>query len=97
MGTAHFALAMAMVSTGEWSLDAFRFARENLPPDKYLAHLAKNYYEIHLAALERLTVEHGLVTPQEISAGRSLHSAKPLAPGSRHSRGLRRVCARTRR
>lgn len=40
-----FALALAMGATGGWSLDAFCFARENLPPDKDLACLAKNYYE----------------------------------------------------
>lgn len=73
-----FALALAMGATGEWSLDAFRFARENLPPDRYLACLAKNYYELHLAALTRLLAEHGLATPDEIAAGRSLHPAKPL-------------------
>jgi len=38
-----FALTLAMGATGEWDLDASRFARENRPPDEYLD---KSYYEI---------------------------------------------------
>ena len=46
-----FALTLAMGATGEWTLDASRFARENRPPDDYLD---KTYYEIWLAGLQRL-------------------------------------------
>jgi nitrile hydratase beta subunit len=70
-----FALTLAMGATGEWGLDATRFARESLPPDEYLS---KNYYEIWLAGLERLLAECGLVAPDEMDAARSLHPAKPL-------------------
>jgi nitrile hydratase beta subunit len=63
-----FALTLAMARPGGWTIDASRHARESLPPARYLA---ASYYEIWLAALERLMVERGLVTPAEIEAGRS--------------------------
>src|SRR2546421_1724506 len=71
-----FALTIAMGATGEWSLDAARFARESLPPAEYLS---KSYYEIWLAGLERLLAERGLVAPDEITAGRPLRPAKPVS------------------
>jgi nitrile hydratase subunit beta len=70
-----FALASAMGATGEWSLDASRFAREDLPPVEYLS---RTYYEIWLAALERQLEEHDLVAPDEIAAGQTLRPAKPV-------------------
>jgi nitrile hydratase len=69
------ALTLAMAATGEWTPDAARFARENRPPAEYLS---KSYYEIWLAGLEQLLVEHGLVTPDELRAGRSLQPAKAV-------------------
>lgn len=69
------ALTLAMGATGEWNLDASRFARESRPPSEYLS---KTYYEIWLAGLERLLAERGLVAPDEIAAGRSLQPAKPV-------------------
>ena len=42
------ALTLAMGATGEWNLDASRFARESRPPSEYLS---KSYYEIWLAGL----------------------------------------------
>jgi nitrile hydratase len=70
-----FALTLAVGATGEWNLDASRFARESLPPGVYLS---KSYYQIWLAGLERLLAERGLVGPDEIAAGRSLQPAKPV-------------------
>lgn len=69
------ALALAMGATGEWTLDASRFARENRPPVEYLS---MTYYEIWLAGLERLLVDHGLAIPAELAAGRSLQPTKPV-------------------
>lgn len=37
------ALMLAIGATGEWNLDASRFARESRPPSEYLS---KSYYEI---------------------------------------------------
>jgi nitrile hydratase beta subunit len=71
-----FALTLAMGATGEWNLDASRFARESRAPDDYLA---KSYYEIWLAGLERLSAERGLVAPEEMAAGRALKPARELS------------------
>ena len=70
-----FALTLAMGATGEWNLDASRFARENQAPGDYLA---QTYYELWFGALERLLAERGLVAPEEIAAGRPLHPVKPV-------------------
>ena len=71
-----FALTLAMGATGTWSLDASRFARESLPPATYLS---SSYYEIWLAALERQLADHGLVTREELEAGRALAPPAPVA------------------
>ncbi len=71
-----FALTLAMGATGEWNIDASRFARESLRPAEYLA---KSYYELWLAGLQRLVGECGLVTPEELAAGRALEApARPV-------------------
>ncbi len=71
-----FAITMAMGMPGGWNIDMSRFARENRPPEEYLS---KSYYQIWLAGLERLMLERGLVTADEIEAGKPLHPAKPVA------------------
>ncbi len=70
-----FALTLAMAMPGGWNIDMSRAARENRPPQDYLS---KSYYEIWLAGLEKLTVERGLVKPDEIEAGRALHPPQPV-------------------
>jgi nitrile hydratase subunit beta len=70
-----FALTLAMGATGEWTLDASRFARESLAPARYLS---STYYEIWLAGLERQLAERGLVAPDEIEAGRALRPTPPV-------------------
>ena len=59
---------------GPWNLDQSRFARESLPPSTYYS---STYYEIWLAGLEKLLVDAGLVTEQELKAGRSLSDSSP--------------------
>jgi nitrile hydratase subunit beta len=71
-----FALTLAMGATGEWNLDASRFARENRPPGEYLD---MTYYEIWLAGLERLVCDRGLVSERELEAGRPLGPPRPVA------------------
>ena len=71
-----FAITLAMGMPGGWNIDMSRFAREDRPPEDYLA---KSYYQIWLAGLERLLLERGLIAPDEIEGGRSLHPAKPVA------------------
>jgi nitrile hydratase len=70
------ALTLAMGATGQWNIDQSRSARESLPPPQYLA---KSYYEIWIAGLEKLMAERGLVGADEIAAGHALHPAKPVA------------------
>lgn len=63
------ALTLAMGAAGRWSIDASRHAREGLPPARYLS---SSYYEIWIAALERLLVSSGLVGADELATGRAL-------------------------
>lgn len=79
------AMDLAMRATGEWGVDVARFAREREPPEQYLA---ESYYERWLGGLERLLLERGLVSEEELTAGRSLTPGQPLpgkvvAPNSR--------------
>jgi len=71
-----FAITLAMAMPGGWNIDMSRFAREDRSPPDYLG---KSYYEIWFAGLERLILERGLVTSDEIAAGKSLHPARPVA------------------
>ncbi|HSG95718.1 MAG TPA: nitrile hydratase subunit beta [Afifellaceae bacterium] len=71
-----FALVMAMGHAAAWHIDTSRHARERTPPAEYLA---SSYYQIWLAGLERLLVEHGLVSEEEIAAGKSLTPPAKLA------------------
>ena len=64
-----FALNMAIGVAGIWNLDAFRFARESLPPPQYLA---TSYYGLWVVTLENMMLAHGLATPEELAAGHAL-------------------------
>jgi len=70
-----FALTLAMGATGEWNIDMSRFARENRAPADYLS---KSYYELWAAGTEQLLLERGLVSADEITAGRALHPSRPV-------------------
>ncbi|MYW71956.1 nitrile hydratase subunit beta, partial [Pseudonocardia sp. SID8383] len=63
------ALTLAAARPGGWSIDESRHSRESLPPPVYLT---LTYYEIWLAATEKLLVTHGLVGADELDAGRPL-------------------------
>ena len=69
-----FALTLAMGASGQWNLDMSRAARESLPPARYLS---SSYYEIWHAALERLMLERGLVSAQELADGVPHGPARP--------------------
>ena len=69
------ALTLAMGMPGGWNIDMSRSARESIPPADYLA---KSYYEIWIAGLEKLMAERGLLSPDEMEAGRALHPPKPV-------------------
>ena len=67
------ALTLAAGATGVWNLDMSRSARETLPE-----YAALSYYEIWFAALGKLLVRHGLLTPEEIVTGKVATAARPV-------------------
>ncbi len=70
------AMTLAAGATGRWTIDASRHARECLPPAEYLS---STYYEIWATALERLLVDTGMVTDDELADGRAAGPGVPLA------------------
>ena len=58
------ALTIALGASGNWNIDMSRSARETLQN-----YLDLTYYEIWLDGLEKLLIERGLVTRDELSAG----------------------------
>ena len=67
-----YVLTRAMRAWRKWSLDADRYALENMPPVDYLR---MSYYERWLKRLETHVVKYGFVTEEERQAGHA-------APGS---------------
>jgi len=63
------AVTLASAMLGRWNLDISRHARERQHP---VAYLSNSYYENWLAGLETLLVESGLLTAEELSAGKAL-------------------------
>ena len=72
-----FGLNLAAGALGRWNIDISRYARERQHPVDYLRH---TYYENWLAGLEKLLVEKGLVTAEELAAGKA---AGPADEGTR--------------
>ncbi|MGD9987275.1 nitrile hydratase subunit beta [Pseudonocardia sp.] len=68
------ALTLAAGATGRWTIDESRHVRESLPPAEYLT---SSYYAIWLRGLENLLVAHGLVTRDELAAGRATGPGEP--------------------
>lgn len=68
------ALTLAMNATGLWNIDASRAARETLPHYRELS-----YYQIWLAALEKLLRQSGAAQAVEIHQGQMLQAAVPLS------------------
>jgi nitrile hydratase len=73
-----FGLTLAVGALGKWNSDMSRFARERQPPADYLRN---SYYENWLAGLQRLLVETGLVTADELASGQAAQSANETARG----------------
>lgn len=61
------AINVAAGAMGHWTIDEIRHARESLPPAQYLS---SSYYEIWLAALDKVLVKHGFLTPEELATGK---------------------------
>jgi nitrile hydratase subunit beta len=68
-----FALQLSMGAAGVWNLDMTRAARETLPD-----YDQRSYYEIWYAALLKQLEERGLVSADELAAGRSIHPPSVL-------------------
>ena len=58
------ALTLAMGATGAWNIDQSRACRETQP-----GYAQLSYYRLWLAALQRLMLERGLVSPAELASG----------------------------
>jgi len=70
------ALQRALGYAGAWHIDDSRYAQESLPPRVYLG---ASYYWRWALGMQKNLLERGYVTDEEIGAGHSLQSAKPLA------------------
>jgi nitrile hydratase len=70
-----YALHRVMGLAGLWNLDLSRYAQETLPPHIYLG---SSYYERWSRGLEKLLLQYGLVSKDEMEARRALHPAKPI-------------------
>ena len=79
-------LQRALLYTRAWNIDVFRHAQEQLPGATYLT---VSYYHRWLLSLSRTAVERGLVTQEELDAGRALGQARPV----QRTLGLREVGA----
>jgi nitrile hydratase len=70
-------LTLCCGALGFWNIDSSRHARETLHPADYLS---SSYYEIWTKALLKLLATNGLVSREEVAAGRSLAAPKPTKP-----------------
>jgi nitrile hydratase len=61
-----FALTVAVEYLDKWSLDESRYAIEDQHPVEYLRN---SYYENWLISLERLMIEKGLISQNELESG----------------------------
>jgi len=77
-----FGMTLAMGAWRRWNLDMSRSAREQMPPAEYLA---TTYYEHWLFGLERLLVEHGFATADEIARARRGELAPAPTPAPAES------------
>jgi nitrile hydratase len=87
-----FALTLGASAPGQWSIDMGRHARERQHPADYLRH---SYYENWLAGLEKLLVERGLVSAEELASGKaSCPASTALRARVLHAADVARVMAK---
>jgi len=63
-----FGVRFAAGALGKWNIDMSRYARERQDPADYLQ---KTYYENWLVGLEKVLLESGLVTAEELATGKA--------------------------
>ena len=68
------AMTLATGFLGQWNIDISRHARERQHPAEYLKN---TYYENWMAGLEKLLVEKGIVTAEELATGKASGKADP--------------------
>lgn len=68
-------LYLAGTASGAWNIDWARYTREARPPQEYLGW---SYYQIWLAGLERLLLETGLISLQELKTAKAIDPPKPV-------------------
>jgi nitrile hydratase len=61
-----FAITLALGFHGRWNIDTARHARENRHPVDYLS---SSYYELWLKGVERLAVDTGMISAEELATG----------------------------
>jgi len=69
------AMTRALGVAGAWNIDVGRYGIERMTPHVYLA---ATYYQRWFLRNERLCLEKGLATADELAAGHSKSPAKPL-------------------
>lgn len=72
-----FAMRRAAGAWRRWNIDASRYAIERLPPSEYLC---ASYYARQYIAFERLLIERGLLTAEEVATRRPAAGSPRLAP-----------------
>ncbi len=70
-----FGTVLAAGAMGQWNIDMSRHSRERIPATRYWA---STYYEIWLAGLERLLLEKGLVSKEELADGVARTPGRPV-------------------
>jgi nitrile hydratase subunit beta len=73
------ALNRAIGSRGLWNIDQGRYGIERLDPQVYLA---ASYYQKWFLRLEKMCLDHGVVSADEIASGRASHTAMALPRGA---------------
>jgi nitrile hydratase beta subunit len=61
-----FAITLALGFHGRWNIDMSRHARENRHPIDYLS---SSYFELWLKGVERLAVDTGMISAEELATG----------------------------
>jgi nitrile hydratase beta subunit len=69
-----FAVTLAAGFLGKWSIDEARLARETMDPDLYLG---AGYYHKWLDASERLLLQKGMITEEELSTAKASSKVDP--------------------
>jgi nitrile hydratase len=72
-----FAITLALGFHGRWNIDMSRHARENRHPIDYLS---SSYFELWLKGVERLAVDTGMISAEELATGEPAEVAMAPPP-----------------